>query len=104
MIRLLMISLLLLDNLLFVSAQRKFAENSFKLTSQPGLKIEYLTYLPKTYNTQPRYTPLLIFLHGGEEIGGELGRIKKSIPLSLIEKGQDFRSEERRVGKECRSR
>jgi predicted esterase len=90
MIRLLMISLLLLDNLLFVSAQRKFAENSFKLTSQPGLKIEYLTYLPKTYSTQPRYTPLLIFLHGGEEIGGELGRIKKSVPLSLIEKGQDF--------------
>src|SRR5689334_22119962 len=90
MIRLLMTSLLLLGNLIHVSAQKKFTENSFKLTGQPNLKIDYLTYLPKTYNSQPRYTPLLIFLHGGDEIGAELSRIKKSVPLSLIEKGQDF--------------
>ncbi len=90
MIRLLMISLLLSGNLISVSAQKKFTENSFKLASQPNLKVDYLTYLPKTYNSQPKYTPLLVFLHGGEEIGGELSRIKKSVPLSLIEKGQDF--------------
>lgn len=85
-----MISLLLFGNLIHVSAQKKFTENSFKLTSQPTLRIDYLTYLPKTYNSQPRYTPLLIFLHAGEEIGGELSRIKKSVPLALVEKGQEF--------------
>lgn len=90
MIRLLVISLLLTGNLISSSAQKKFTENSFKLTSQPGLRIDYLTYLPKTYNTQPRYTPLLVFLHGGDEVGGELARIKKSVPLSLVEKGEDF--------------
>src|SRR5687768_16307710 len=90
MFRQLMISLLLTGNLVYVSAQKKFTESSFKLTSQPGITIKYVTYLPKSYNTRPRYTPLLIFLHSGDEIGGELSRIKKSIPLSLVEKGQDF--------------
>ena len=90
MIKGLKIVLLVLAVTQLVSAQTKFPEHSFKLKSDPSIKISYLTYLPKSYNSAPRYTPVLIYLHSNEETGGEISRLKKTVPLSMADKGTGF--------------
>jgi predicted esterase len=89
MIKHLMISVFLFTSLITI-AQKRISENSFKVKNQPELKVDYLAYVPKTYYSQPRYTPVLISLHGGDEIGGDIARLKKTAPLSFVEKGQEF--------------
>lgn len=73
--------------LINVHGQSRFPEHSFKLKSDPSVEVGYLAYLPKTYQSAPRYTPTLIYLHANEDIGGDINRLKKVVPLSLAEKG-----------------
>jgi pimeloyl-ACP methyl ester carboxylesterase len=82
--------LLVLATTQLSSSQTKFPEHSFKLNSDPSVNISYLAYVPKTYYSTPRYTPVLIFLHSNEETGGDISRLKKTVPLALADKGANF--------------
>ncbi len=51
----------------------------------------YLLYLPKTYDPgQPGRWPLVLFLHGMGELGGDLHALTRHGPPKLVEEGQDF--------------
>lgn len=85
-------SILLLFLALFLqgcSAQSRLIEDEERTVSVETLR--YYLYYPKGYDDQERETfPLLLFLHGGGESGGELEAIKSSGPPELIAQGQDF--------------
>lgn len=54
-------------------------------------KMNYLLYLPVAYTHQPHADfPLILFLHGGGEVGSDLEKVKKHGPPRLIEEGRDF--------------
>lgn len=53
--------------------------------------LEYYLYYPEGYySEEDRKFPLLLFLHGGGESGGELGMLKTNGPPKLIAQGKEF--------------
>jgi predicted peptidase len=63
-----------------------------KLSKQTSktLECEYLLYLPKGYNAQEQKWPLMLFLHGAGERGGDLNLVKKHGPPRLVHQGKDL--------------
>jgi predicted peptidase len=59
------------------------------LDKQVPVKLDYLLYLPKDYDSQESW-PLVIFLHGAGERGNDLELVKKHGPPKLIDEGKDF--------------
>jgi predicted peptidase len=54
-------------------------------------KIEYYLYFPKRYKEEKNDKfPLLLFLHGGGESGGELEELKTNGPPKLLAEGKEF--------------
>lgn len=54
-------------------------------------KIEYYLYFPKGYEEEKNDKfPLLLFLHGGGESGGELEELKTNGPPKLLAEGKEF--------------
>jgi predicted peptidase len=53
--------------------------------------LQYLKYLPEDYEANSeRLFPLLLFLHGGGEVGDSIELVKKHGPPKLIEQGKEF--------------
>jgi predicted peptidase len=54
-------------------------------------QMRYLLYLPENYDSDSnQYYPLLLFLHGGGEVGDSLELVKKHGPPALIANGHKF--------------
>jgi predicted peptidase len=53
------------------------------------VRLQYLLYLPEDYAKKDSW-PLVLFLHGAGERGGDLELIKKHGPPKLIENGMSF--------------
>lgn len=64
-------------------------EYTFEKTITKQAKLGYLLYLPPEYETQAAW-PLLMFLHGRDERGGNLNLVKKYGPPMRIEAGDHF--------------
>jgi len=59
--------------------------------SDPRGKLQYLLYLPPSYNqNKQRKWPLLLFLHGSDESGQALDRIRDNGPILLADRGRQF--------------
>jgi len=61
---------------------------TFSKTIQKTLSLEYLLYLPPTYDPVGEPWPLLLFLHGAGERGNDLELLKKHGPPRLIDRGE----------------
>ncbi|MCC2970538.1 prolyl oligopeptidase family serine peptidase [Massilia sp. IC2-476] len=53
-------------------------------------KINYLTFLPKSYSAKGDKVPLIVFLHGSGERGADLNKVKAWGPPAIVEKDPDF--------------
>ncbi len=53
-------------------------------------KINYLTFLPKSYSAKGEPVPMIIFLHGSGERGSDLEKVKKWGPPALAESNPNF--------------
>ena len=52
-------------------------------------KINYLTFLPKSYSPRGDKVPLIVFLHGSGERGADLEKVKTWGPPAIVEKDPD---------------
>lgn len=83
----------LLGFLLVTSCKSQEAPNliSSDFTANITEALAYYLYFPKDYEPEGEASfPILLFLHGGGEAGGELKAIKKSGPPRLIVEGKEF--------------
>ncbi|NNG22345.1 prolyl oligopeptidase family serine peptidase [Telluria aromaticivorans] len=53
-------------------------------------KVNYLTFLPKSYSAKGEKVPLIVFLHGSGERGSDLDKVKAWGPPAIVEKDPDF--------------
>lgn len=53
-------------------------------------KVNYLTFLPKSYSARGDRVPLIVFLHGSGERGTDLDKVKAWGPPAIVEKDRDF--------------
>ena len=53
-------------------------------------KINYLTFLPKSYSAKGDKVPLIVFLHGSGERGTDLDKVKAWGPPAIVETNPDF--------------
>ncbi|OHB61031.1 MAG: hypothetical protein A2Y12_05375 [Planctomycetes bacterium GWF2_42_9] len=67
--------------------QQKELLNTVVRTS---IKIKYLLYLPKNYNSRGSSFPLIVFLHGAGERGGNLDHLKKHGIAKNLETAKKF--------------
>jgi predicted peptidase len=82
----LLVGLLLLHG---CSAQSQLIEATYKSVSVENL--QYYLYFPEDYSTKDATQfPLLLFLHGGGESGGDLEELKTNGPPKLIAEGRQF--------------
>ena len=65
--------------------------HSFQKEIKKVLRLNYLLYLPPQYAESKEKWPLMLFLHGAGEKGGDLEKVKVHGPPKLIGKeGKDF--------------
>ncbi len=65
-------------------------EKHFEARITVTAKIDYLLYLPASYQTSRQKWPLVLFLHGAGESGTDLARVKTHGPPKLVQAGRDF--------------
>jgi len=65
-------------------------EQAFAKTITKDLSIKYLLYLPKGYGEKEKKWPLMMFLHGAGERGGNLNKVKVHGPPKIVEAGKDL--------------
>lgn len=53
-------------------------------------KVNYLTFLPKSYSAKGDKVPLIVFLHGSGERGADLNKVKAWGPPAIVEKDPNF--------------
>ncbi len=88
---LLLTSLLLIPGLLRAEAPNALEAKSFESEITIKLGYQYYLTLPEGYAADPaRSWPLLVFLHGAGERGGNLELLKKHGPPKLIAAGKKF--------------
>jgi len=68
----------------------KQVEKQFEKEIKVKVKLNYLLYLPKGYDKGKKDWPVLLFLHGGGEVGDDLSKLKKHGPPKLIDAGKDL--------------
>ena len=61
-------------------------EGDIKVT----VAFDYLLYLPKSYATENKTWPLVLFLHGSGESGSELDKVKMHGPPKHVAAGEDY--------------
>jgi len=54
------------------------------------IELQYLVYLPPAYQNDDKKWPLVLFLHGAGERGGDFSFVKRLGPPMLVERGKDF--------------
>jgi predicted peptidase len=64
-------------------------QQSCELDRTIHVKLKYLLYLPQDYQQKSAW-PLMLFLHGGGEVGDNLDLIKKNGPPQLVAEGRQF--------------
>ncbi len=69
-------------------AQTNLIEDTLKTVNVEDLR--YYLYFPENYVDTNKNFPLLLFLHGGGESGGELDELKSNGPPKLIAEGKQF--------------
>ena len=76
------------------SAQSRLISDTVETINKENLA--YYLYLPEDYESEDyvseevKVFPLLLFLHGGGESGGELSMLKSNGPPKLIAQGKEF--------------
>lgn len=71
------------------SAQSRLLEDTVETINREDLS--YYLYFPEEYDSEEgKQFPLLLFLHGGGESGGELPMLKSNGPPKLIAEGKEF--------------
>ncbi|MHC4462057.1 MAG: carboxylesterase family protein [Planctomycetota bacterium] len=63
---------------------------AFKKTITKTISCQYLLFLPEGYGEKQQRWPLILFLHGAGERGGDLRKVKKHGPPKIVEKKKDF--------------
>ncbi|MEO1972740.1 MAG: prolyl oligopeptidase family serine peptidase [Pirellulaceae bacterium] len=69
--------------------EKRGGQNVAKLDTQVKVQMDYLLYLPKDYSEKKSW-PLMLFLHGAGERGGNLDLVKVHGPPKLIAAGREF--------------
>ncbi|MFD2599068.1 dienelactone hydrolase family protein [Sphingobacterium corticis] len=69
-----------------------FHNSIVKASAQEKPRVSYnqLTYLPKQYNLDTLYHPLVIYLHGGSQKGNDLNKLKTYGLPFLVDQGKEF--------------
>ena len=81
--------LLLNSGLTFAASLQ--TQESITIRKTHELTARFLLYLPEGYQEKKEAKwPLIIFLHGAGERGGDLNRVKVHGPPKLVDKGQKF--------------
>jgi predicted peptidase len=62
----------------------------FEKTITKTLSCQYLLYLPEGYGEKQQHWPMILFLHGADERGSDLKKVKKHGPPKIVEKQRDF--------------
>lgn len=84
----LLIGCLLLQNCK-AQSKSKLIDDSFETIVKESF--HYYLYFPEDYDENPsKDFPILLFLHGGGESGGNLEEVKSNGPPKLIAEGNDF--------------
>jgi predicted peptidase len=86
-----MIFSLVLGTLTICNPVTGFAEQA-ALTSKPSVAndLNYLLYTPKGYETSQEAYPLVVWLHGGDQGGSDIEKVRSSGLPRLIEAGREF--------------
>ncbi|WP_454702937.1 carboxylesterase family protein [Agrobacterium burrii] len=70
----------------FAQAEQKAMKSDVTIASD----INYLLYTPKDYASSDKTYPLVVWLHGGDQGGGDIEKLRRSGLPKLIEEGRDF--------------
>ena len=65
-------------------------QRPMSMNRQVNLQMDYLLYLPEDYGKVDKQWPLMVFLHGAGERGGNLDLVKMYGPAKLAEEGKDL--------------
>jgi predicted peptidase len=67
------------------------SEQMFEKVITKTVSLKYLLYVPKGYGEKKSQKwPVMLFLHGAGERGGDLNLVKKHGPPKLIDQGKEF--------------
>ncbi|MCF4100256.1 prolyl oligopeptidase family serine peptidase [Gillisia sp. M10.2A] len=81
---------LLLLFVISVAGYAQITEHSFEEEVKIPVKLDYQLYTPSTYKSTGEKFPLIVFLHGAGERGGELSRVGIHGPLKYIREGNEL--------------
>lgn len=70
----------------FASAEQKAVKSGVTIASD----INYLLYTPKDYVGSDKTYPLVVWLHGGDQGGSDVEKLRTSGLPKMIEEGRDF--------------
>lgn len=70
----------------FASAEQKAVKSDVNIASD----INYLLYTPKDYAGSDKTYPLVVWLHGGDQGGSDVEKLRTSGLPKMIEEGRDF--------------
>ncbi|MDO3444617.1 prolyl oligopeptidase family serine peptidase [Agrobacterium sp. V1] len=70
----------------FASAEQKAVKSDVTIASD----INYLLYTPKDYAGSDKTYPLVVWLHGGDQGGSDVEKLRRSGLPKMIEEGRDF--------------
>ena len=71
-------------------APGKQVGQQFRSTTNKMHSCRYLVFLPRSYKSTGRPTPLLLFLHGSGERGDNLEKVKAHGPPKIVQKRPNF--------------
>ncbi|MGQ2952364.1 MAG: prolyl oligopeptidase family serine peptidase [Agrobacterium sp.] len=71
---------------IFASAEQKAVKSDVTIASD----INYLLYTPKDYAGSDKTYPLVVWLHGGDQGGSDVEKLRTSGLPKMIEEGRDF--------------
>lgn len=86
-----LLSVAALASIAFLSPIPAMADQT-ALTSSASIKNElnYLLYKPSDYDTSGKTYPLVVWLHGGDQGGNDIEKVRRSGLPKLIEGGKEF--------------
>lgn len=83
--------LVVLGSVLFSNPIAAVAEqNAFTATKSIPNELNYLLYTPEGYETSQKTYPLVVWLHGGDQGGSDVEKVRTSGLPKLIEDGRKF--------------
>ncbi|NTE58332.1 prolyl oligopeptidase family serine peptidase [Agrobacterium tumefaciens] len=70
----------------FAAAEQKAMKSDVTIASD----INYLLYTPKDYSGSDKTYPLVVWLHGGDQGGSDIEKLRRSGLPKMVEEGRDF--------------